>query len=252
MLDRVLRLTKRLPATLAVVVVSLASLAGATERLPRTARLVSEKNPVRVVVYGDSISEVKPRWNGGATTPEANWAAVLVRLLSAKHPGAEFTLRHFAIGGQNTYEGLGRIDGLDRLAPDLVLVAFGANDCCHHFLEPRETGQALAELVTEIRKRVRADVVVVGTAGDNPRQPFFRHLDETLAAQRKAAEEADAVFVDVRTPILEATRGGEGWADFHLGVGNCHPNDAGHAVWARAVAAAVHSSIATQEGEDEK
>jgi hypothetical protein len=50
MLHRVLRLTKPLPTTLAVVVVSLASLAGATERLPRTARLVSEKKPVRVVV----------------------------------------------------------------------------------------------------------------------------------------------------------------------------------------------------------
>lgn len=206
----------------------------ATGPLARTRRLVAERKPVRVVAYGDSISEVKTGWNGGAKSPEANWAAVLVKRLGEQHPGSEFSLRHFAIGGQNTYEGLGRLDGLEAHAPDLVLVAFGANDCCHHFLEPAETGQALAALVADIRKRFAADVVLVGTGGDNPQQPFFRHLDETLAAQREVAAEAGVPFVDVREAILAATAGGDRWAEFHLGAGNCHPNDAGHAVWAAA------------------
>jgi len=74
--------------------------------LPRTQQLIAEKQPVRVVLYGDSISEVKPRWNGGARTPEANWGAVLVKQLSKQYTDSEFTLHHFAIGGQNSYEGL--------------------------------------------------------------------------------------------------------------------------------------------------
>lgn len=211
--------------------------------LPRTRRLLAEKRPVRVVAYGDSISEVKKGWSGGATSPEANWAAVLVRRLGEKHPGADVSLRHFAIGGQNTYEGLGRLDGLEAHAPDLVLVAFGANDCCHHFLDPAETGQALAALVADIRKRFEADVVVVGTGGDNPHEPFFRHLDATLAAQRAAADQAGALFVDVREAILAATAGGDHWAGFHLGPGNCHPNDAGHAVWAEAALRAIEAVL---------
>jgi lysophospholipase L1-like esterase len=187
---------------------------------------------------------VKPRWSGGAKSPETNWGAVLVKTLGEKHSGSEFTLRHFAIGGQNTAEGLARLDGLEPLAPDLVLVAFGANDCCRHFLEPAETGRALATLVADIHRRFNADVLVVGTAGDNPRKPFFRHLDETLAAQREAAEQAGVPFVDVRAAILDATAGGERWAEFHLAADNCHPNDAGHAIWARVAAATIEAALA--------
>lgn len=218
---------------------------GRVAGLPRTQRLIAEKKPVRVVAYGDSISEVKPGWNGGAKSPAANWAAVLVKRLGEKHPGSAFTLQHFAIGGQNTYEGLGRLEGLEPHAPDLVLVAFGANDCCHHFLEPAETGQALAAFVADIRKRFAADVVVVGTGGDNPRKPFFSHLEDTLAAQRAAAAEAGVPFVDARAAILAATSGGDRWADFHLAADNCHPSDAGHAIWAEAALRTIEAALAS-------
>jgi len=168
---------------------------------------------------------------------------VLARRLGERYPGSDFTLRHFAIGGQNTSEGLGRLDGLEPLAPDLVLVAFGANDCCHHFLEPVETGQALATLVANIRTRFDADVVVVGTGGDNPRKPFFRHLDATLATQQAAAAEAGVPFVDIRAAILASTAGGDRWAEFHLAADNCHPNDAGHGVWAEAALRAIEAGL---------
>lgn len=218
--------------------------------LARTRRLIAEKKPVRVVAFGDSISEVKPGWSGGARSPEANWAAVLVKHLGERHPGSDFTLRHCGVGGQNTSEGLGRLDGLGPLAPDLVLVAFGANDCCHHFLEPAETGQALAAVVAEIRKRFAADVVVVGTGGDNPRKPFFRHLDETLAVQRAVAAEAAVPFVDVRAAILEATSDGDRWADFHLAADNCHPGDAGHAIWADAALRTIERCLQLTDADD--
>ena len=209
--------------------------------LPRTRARIAEGAQVNVVLYGDSISEVgrSPRWHGGASSSEANWGSQLVGRLAAAHPGARFKAEHFAIGGQNTYEGLGRLDGLQSLAPDLVLVAFGANDCCHHFLEPAETELALVSLAKEIRTRFDADVIVVGTGGDNPREPFFRHLSETLEAQRRAAASAGVPFVDVRQAVLAATDHGSTWADFHCGPANCHPNDAGHGVWARAAFARI-------------
>jgi lysophospholipase L1-like esterase len=202
------------------------------------------------VLYGDSISEVgrSPRWHGGAGSSEANWGGQLVRLLAVAHPGARFKAVHFAIGGQNTYEGLGRLDGLEPLAPDLVLVAFGANDCCHRFLEPAETRRVLITLCQEITRRHGADVVVVGTGGDNPLEPFFRHLDETLAAQRAAAAEAGVPFVDVRPAILAATEGGKRWAEFHFNPGNCHPTDKGHEVWAAAALAVLRQAVAAAGG----
>ena len=124
--------------------------------LSHTKELIAGKKPIRVVIYGDSISEVKPGWNGGAKTPEANWGAVLVKKLQAAYPDSAWSVHHFAIGGQNTYEGLGRLDWLEPFKPDLVLVAFGANDCCHHFLIPEETQLALTTLATEIPKRFGA------------------------------------------------------------------------------------------------
>lgn len=208
----------------------------ATNVLSRTQRLIAEKQAVRVVAYGDSISEVgrSERWHGGASAPDKNWARQFGGMLKEAFPGSEFTVLHSGIGGQNTYEGLGRLDGLAELKPDLVLVEFGANDCCYHYLLPEETQQALAALITDIKQRYRADVVVMGMGGDSPLKPFFRHLPETLAAQKKAAEAAGAPFVDTRAAILEATKNGQEWARFHLGADNCHPNDAGHRIWAQA------------------
>ena len=216
--------------------------------LPITQKRIAEKQPVRVVIYGDSISEVKPGWSGGAAGPAQNWGAQLVNRLHQKYPATEFTVTPFGIGGQNSYEGLGRLDGLAALKPDLVLVAFGANDCCHHYLLPEETQLALSTLVTAIQQRFGADVLLVGTGGDNPVQPFFHHLAETLTAQRTAATEAKAVFVDIRHAILAATENGKRWAEYHLGAGNCHPNHAGHQIWAETVFEAICAALKRTAG----
>jgi lysophospholipase L1-like esterase len=234
-----------------LAMIAAASLANATETstkessmsLPRTRQLIAEKKPVRVVIYGDSISEVKKGWNGGAKTPEENWGAVLVKKLQAAYPDSQFTIHHFAIGGQNTYEGLGRLDWLEPFKPDLVLVAFGANDCCHHWLIPEETKLAFTTLLTEIPKRFGADVVAVSTGGDNPLKPFFKHLDETLKAQQEAAAEVKAPFVDMRAAILRATENGKTWAEFHFNEENCHPTNKGHEVWAEAAFAVLKEQL---------
>ena len=219
--------------------------------LPRTQKRIAENQPVHIVIYGDSISEVKPGWSGGATGPTQNWGAQLVSRLSQKYPGTEFTVAPFGIGGQNSYEGLGRIDGLAAFKPDLVLVAFGANDCCYHYLSPDETQLALSTLVAAIQQHYDADVLLVGTGGDNPLKPFFRHLTETLTAQREAASQAKAVFVDVRQAMLAVTGNGKRWAEYHLGEGNCHPNNAGHQIWAESaygsICAALKNSAKTSE-----
>ncbi len=215
--------------------------------LPRTRQLIADKKPVRVVIYGDSISEVKPGWNGGAKTPEANWGAVLVKKLAESYPDSAWSVRHFAIGGQNTYEGLGRLDYLEPFKPDLVLVAFGANDCCHHWLLPEETQLALTTLLTEIPKRYGADAVAVGTGGDNRLKPFFKHLAETLKAQQEAAADAGVPFVDMRAAILAATENGKTWAEFHFNEENCHPTNKGHEIWAEEAFAVVREAL---EGTD--
>lgn len=214
--------------------------------LPRTAKLLADKKPVRLVLYGDSISEVgrSPSWHGGASAPEHNWGSVLGTLLTRAYPGTTLVVQHFGIGGQNSYEGLGRLDALAAFKPDLVVVAFGANDCCYHYLLPEETQLALTSLAKGIRERYGADVVLAGTAGDNPQAPLFRHTAETVAAQRAAAVAAGAPFVDLQKAMVSATDNGKRWAEFNLAANNCHPNDAGHLIWAAAAAAAIREALA--------
>jgi len=204
--------------------------------LARTAEILREARPVRMVLYGDSISESgrTQGWFGGAADAASNWGSRLAALLNESRTAGAFEAIHFGIGGQNTYEGLGRLDDLAALKPDLVLVEFGANDMGWHHLQPDETRVALKTLVEWIRIRHGADVVVVGSGGDNPLQPTLTHVAETLAAQCEAAQECGVPFADVRRDVLAATLDGKLWESFHNGQQDCHPNDKGHAVWARA------------------
>ena len=217
-----------------------------TQRLDRVRACMKDKRPVRVVCYGDSISEVSPGWSGGASKPEQNWGQQLGRMLEAAYPGNRFDVAPCGIGGQNAYEALGRVRSLKDLAPDLVLIEFGTNDTCHHFLQPDETARALSELVDTIRAQTKSDIVMLGTPGGNPLvpgKPPFVHADETLAAIRGTAQAKAVPFVEIRSAMLKATENGRRWAEFNLAADNCHPNDAGHHVWAEAVMAVVQSGL---------
>ena len=193
---------------------------------------------VRIVAYGDSISEVgrTPNYFGGATSAEMNWAQQLGRLLW-KGFGKPMDIAHFAIGGQNAYEGLGRLDWLKPLEPDLVLIAFGANDCGFHYLPPEATALAVGSMIEGVRARHQADVLVVAPGGNNPvgDQSKWQHVEETVAALRKVSAEKNAPLADVRATILKETDNGAQWAKYHNGPEDCHPNDAGHGLWARVV-----------------
>ncbi|MHB9129867.1 MAG: SGNH/GDSL hydrolase family protein [Armatimonadota bacterium] len=212
--------------------------------LEKTIALLQNQQPVNIVLYGDSISTVMPgEYYGGASCREMNWGQQLRDLLAAAYPDGEFFSHNFGIGGQNTYEGLGRLDWLGQYKPDLVLIAFGANDCGWHYLLPEETALALSHLIEWIRQRYGADVVVVGSGGENPQEACWQHLAETTTEQRRVAAEKGAPFVDTRVDILAVTDNGAKWEQYHTNRNDCHPNDAGHGVWAKAVFAVVKSEI---------
>ena len=219
-----------------------------TPGLPFTAARLAAGKPVHIVLYGDSISEVgrTPNYFGGATCRDKNWGERLGALLGRRYRHARFRVSHFAIGGQNAYEGLGRLDWLTALKPDLVLIEFGANDCGWHFIPPAATGLAVGSLVEGIRARTSADVVIVIPGGDNPQSPTMRHLDQTLRALRRTAAVRQSPVVDVRAAILRATQNGRHWTAYHNGLQDCHPNDRGHAVWAQAACAAICACPATR------
>ncbi|OPZ88201.1 MAG: GDSL-like Lipase/Acylhydrolase [bacterium ADurb.Bin429] len=213
--------------------------------LLRTAQLLKQKKPLRVVCYGDSISEVgrSANWYGGAKSREANWGSQLQGLLRAAYPGVDIQVLHFGIGGQNAYEGLGRLDWLAEYKPDLVLVAFGANDTGWHPIPAEATKLALKTLAQWTQERYGADVVLMSTGGDNPRQPNHTHVAETVQATCEAAGEAGAGYIDIRAAILRVTEDGKRWTDYHNSPQDCHPNDTGHRFWAETVFQALQAAL---------
>lgn len=207
--------------------------------------LLGERGRLRIVLWGDSISEVgrSERWHGGASSPQRNWGALVASGIVDAFGGDVRVEPVFAgIGGQNAYEGLGRIDQLFALSPDLLLIAFGTNDCCHHRLLPEQTARAIDEMVERIQA-ADADAVLLGTGGGSADDASFEHVDATNNAIRRVAQQRSVPFVDICDAILRATDDRRRWGAFHLDAQNCHPNDAGHRVWADAVLSTVLSVL---------
>jgi lysophospholipase L1-like esterase len=217
--------------------VSLLTFTPENPMLTRVTERLKRNQAVRIVCYGDSISNAgrMQDYHGGASCFENNWGQQLWNLLLKEFPQKKIVVENFGIGGQNAYEGLGRMDGLGRYNPDLVLIEFGANDCGWHELPPSATALAIRTMVQGIRHNHGADIVVLGVGGDNPKQPKMQHIEETLEAVRTVASETSAPFVDIRAAVLKATNNGEKWEQYHNGLQDCHPNDKGMTVWAEAV-----------------
>jgi lysophospholipase L1-like esterase len=211
--------------------------------LERVSKLIAEKKPVAFVSYGDSISTVREDYFGGASKPEMNWAFQLARRLEERYPGVAFTARPFGVGGQNAYEGLGRFSWIAPLMGDLVIIGFGTNDSDWHELPPYATAHAVRTLVKGIRNDFKADVVVLAPAGHNPLDPNHGHTQSTHEALVQAAKETGAPLADVRAAILRATDGGRTWKDYHQSEFDCHPNDRGHSVWAKAVFETIEANL---------
>ncbi len=206
--------------------------------------------PVTLVAYGDSICEAgdRPDWHGGASCFEQNWAQQLGRLLHEVYPDAVFAVKNYGVGGQNAYEGLGRFRWLKPFNPDLVLVEFGTNDVGYHPLPPEATALAIRTLVKGILHDYGADIVVLGPGGGNPLESEGCHLQETIDHLRVVADETGAPFVDIRAAILEATENGRRWTEFHPSAQDVHPNDRGHALWAKTVLEVLMQHVQRDRG----
>ena len=116
--------------------------------------------PVLIVALGDSITM-------GCTSlatlePEAVYHARLKRMLEDRHPNVVFSVINAGVGGQRAGDGLARLNRqVIAPQPDLVLVAFGANDA--HDGEPGLTTyrDALASIIERTRRDTEANAVLM-------------------------------------------------------------------------------------------
>lgn len=213
--------------------------------LPRSKQRLKAGETLSMVAYGDSICEVgrTPGYFGGATSAEENWACQLQDLLAESLPQQDIKVKSFGVGGQNSYEGLGRLDSLPAFNADLVMYEFGANDCAFHPLPPAASYLAMKSLAEGARLRYDMDVLIIIPGLFNPTQSSPEHVAEMAEAIRQAALDSQTMVADVRNAVLKATNQGRNWSDYHNGDSDCHPNNRGHALWAETVCAALVTEL---------
>ncbi|MBL9213399.1 MAG: SGNH/GDSL hydrolase family protein [Opitutaceae bacterium] len=202
------------------------------ERLRATQRKLAAGDAVTIVAFGDSIT------NGGeASTPALIFWQRWVTDLQGKYPRARINAINGATGGDTTTRGLQRLQAkVIDAKPDLVLIGFGMNDHNRRGVPLPEFERQLREMVARLRAATSAEIVLFSTFPPNPRwmHGTNRMADYAEVTARVAAGTGCA-YADVfnNWQAMAARKRPEDLLANNIN----HPNDFGHWIYYRVLAA---------------
>lgn len=203
--------------------------------LPITLEKLRNREPLSIVLLGDSISTGcnSSGWGGGAPFQPA-YQDLLVQHLR-DHYQTDVSLTNLSVGGKSSPWGITMTDQVAAIDPDLVILAFGMNDSAGRSAE--EYGQNTAKMIAAIRKKLSdTEFILVASMLGNRDWTYLNH----------------DVFPKFRDELAELTGPGISLADMTTtwaemltrkrdadltGNGVNHPNDFGHRVYAQTLAA---------------
>lgn len=208
---------------------------GPSSKLSNTRAKLAAAQPIKIVAYGDSITRgysasgfADPAFSYVSTSP---WMPTYVQLVARRlweKFGSPITVVNPSVGGQDSAWGETNVASLvTAQSPDLVLVAFGANDGAANMAPSTFQGHLNA-----IKANVRAtlpncEFIFVGTPLANPaasvsgNQAALSTMAGTVAAADAHSDSID--MGGVYTALIAA----KGYYSL-TGNGTIHPNDYGH------------------------
>jgi lysophospholipase L1-like esterase len=216
--------------------------------------------PRTLVSFGDSVTA------GVGRCGVANWQTYSFLLeYRLKVSGIRVEVLNMGVGGNNTRDGLKRLDR-DVLAhkPALVVVMFGANDAAMVDAGPKARTEPRVPLgeykanLTQIVRRTQTTGATVVLCTPPPMSRAYAYskvgayathedmnfmLREYAAAAREVARETGATLVDSFRIFTERPDGLELIQD------GCHPNAAGQALIADVLSAPVRKCLTEREAE---
>lgn len=203
--------------------------------LPATVAKLRNREPVKVVVLGDSISTGcnASGWGGGKPFQPA-YPELVCGFLRQRY-GSPVDLANLSVGGKDSAWGLSMVDKVAEAGPDLLVLAFGMNDAGGRPAD--DFRDKVAATIRGVReKRPGVEVILVATMVGNPdwvalRPELFPQYRDALAGLRGPG----VALADVTGAWSEFLRLKKD-AD-HTGNGVNHPNDFGHRVYAQIIAA---------------
>lgn len=199
------------------------------ERLPRSLSKLGAKQPLRLVVLGDSISA---GYNASGFTKAPPFQPPYAGLVAQELQGrfeSQVTLTNLSQAGTKASWGLTMMPQLKAAAPDLVILGFGMNHRESAVLYETE----MRQLVAAVRGAAPdADIILVASMTANPLYrpaPLFveyRDALNRLESSNIAVADVTAVWLELlrRKPFLDLT-----------GNNINHPNDFGHRVYAQVI-----------------
>jgi len=202
--------------------------------LPRTIAKLRNKQPLRVLLSGDSISEGYNASKFTGARPGCPAYGELVALALEKRFGSRVSFSNHAVGGWNSGRGLKQAidEQLGEQKPDVVIIAFGMNDVF------ARDAAAYQQNVRGIMQAIRQDspdtefLLVASMLGNDqwgmPMEqfPLYRDALEELCG-------AGVALADLTTVWKELLKH-KSFYDL-TGNGVNHPNDFGHIVYAQTI-----------------
>lgn len=209
----------------------------AGESLPKTIEKLRSKQPLKIVLCGDSISA---GWNASLATnapPGCPPFGQLVALGLEKHFGSKVSLANLAVDGTTSKNGLqlAAEKRISRETPDLVVIAFGMNDT-YRETDPTKYQANIRGMIDQVRADApNAEFILVA--------PMLANADRGVAMKlfpqyRKALTElcGPGVALADLTSMWEELLKRKTFYDL-TGNGVNHPNDFGHLVYAQTILA---------------
>ena len=206
--------------------------------LPRTLERLRSKQPVSIVVLGDSISSGCNASGWAGDLPHQPAYPELFRRHLAERFRGEVRLANPSVSGRDTAWALSMVPQVAAAQPDLVVLAFGMNDSAG-----RPAAEYLAntkKMMEEVRQaRPAVEFILVATMLGN--RDWIRLQHELFPQYRDALSTlrgpgvAVADVTSIWEGILELKKD---WDQTGNGVN--HPNDWGHRIYAQTLSATLH------------
>ncbi len=205
--------------------------------LPRSVHKLLSREPLKIVVLGDSISTGcnASGWADGKPFQPA-YPDLIGKLLHEKYK-SQVGITNLSVGGMDSAWGLTMVGKVVEAEPDLVLLAFGMNDSAGR--PAQDFQDKIAATMKGIRKkRPQVEFILVATMVGNPGWVALKQ--ELFPAYRDALAKLcgpGVALADVTSIWGAFLRLKQDWDQTGNGVN--HPNDFGHRVYAQVIATLV-------------
>ena len=214
----------------------------AGDKLPHTMKKLQDKEPVKILLSGDSISEGYNATKFTKAKPGCPAYGELVALAVEKHFGSKVSYTNYAVAGWSAGRGLQQViaEKLGEQKPDLVIIAYGMNDV---FARDAAGYQKNIKAIIETIRQASpgTEFILVATMLGNvewgmPMEqfPLYRDALKELCGP-------GVVLADL-TSVWEEFLKRKSFYDL-TGNGVNHPNDFGHLVYAQAILALLIEAV---------